>query len=295
MAYSFFPEVEASIELPEYIDFIKSNIDPFDHESLIHATDMTKKLYNNKNFLVDFINNELKNLNSSQSKNDYTSTTLILWREKEFFLRVNFWLSLSNRFDLLKLDRSMIYEKPHCHNFNFLTIGLFGSGYETEIYEYNNKTVKGIVGEGVELNFLERTKLTPGKVMVYRAGRDVHTQIHPVDFSASFNLMGVPRGGVEKMTQYFFDTSQKKISGIVNFCPRSFLIKVASCLKDENTVDILTDISIKHFCPRTRLAALTSLCEIDLKNKFMHVENIKKDISPFVNYYGLQNTAVAKA
>lgn len=70
-----------------------------------------------------------------------------------------------------------------------MTVGYYGPGYETELYQYNPKEVNGYVGETVELEHLGRTKLPNGRVMVYREKVDVHTQFPPAQLSVSLNLM----------------------------------------------------------------------------------------------------------
>jgi hypothetical protein len=81
-----------------------------------------------------------------------------------------------------------------------MTVGFFGPGYETTIYEYDSSKVTGFVGESVDLRFLETTQLPPGKVMLYRPHADVHAQYPPSELSISLNLM--VRDATEKRDQF---------------------------------------------------------------------------------------------
>ncbi|WP_395641409.1 hypothetical protein [Rudaea sp.] len=103
-------------------------------------------------------------------------------------------------------DEVFLYEKAHDHNFHLLTLGYFGGGYRTILFEYDNALVRGIVGESVSVSYLEDTKLASGRVMLYRENRDIHAQFPSEDFSISINI--ISSGGRHKR-QYEFDIDLK--------------------------------------------------------------------------------------
>lgn len=67
-------------------------------------------------------------------------------------------------------------------------IALSGAG-NLQIVERD--TVSGWQGETVGLRFIERSTLSPGKLMLYRAHLDVHSQLAPEAMSVSLNVMGI--------------------------------------------------------------------------------------------------------
>lgn len=216
----------------------------------------------------------------------------MLKREKNFYLRVNFWLPTGKEFAMEKHNMTTVYEKPHCHNFNFLTLGILGPGYETAIYEYDYSKVKGIPGEAINARFLEKTSLPKGKMMIYRSGIDIHDQIPPKEISISFNLMGYPGKGKNKLNQYFFDLESNKLRGTVNNSMSGFLIRLASEFGDENTKEILDSISKDHFCSRTRVAAFQGLAKMMPYDKKGIWNRAINDTNPIVQFYAKQNIEI---
>src|SRR3546814_20111803 len=86
------------------------------------------------------------------------------------------------------------YHVPHDHNFSFLTVGYLGPGYWSEYYEYEYDKVVGYPGEAVDLRFVERSRLEEGKVILYRAHRDLPTQLPADEMSVPHHrLEGSPR------------------------------------------------------------------------------------------------------
>src|SRR3546814_2634595 len=51
------------------------------------------------------------------------------------------------------------------------------------------ETVDGRLGEPLNLQFVERSQLDEGKMMLYRAHRDIHSQRPPTSLSVSLNIM----------------------------------------------------------------------------------------------------------
>src|SRR3546814_15895075 len=51
------------------------------------------------------------------------------------------------------------------------------------------ETVDGRLGEPLNLQFVERSQLDEGKMMLYRAHRDIHSQRPPPSLSVSLNIL----------------------------------------------------------------------------------------------------------
>lgn len=177
------------------------------------------------------------------------------------------------------------YELPHDHNFSFLTANYFGPGYVTDIWEcIDPASVRGYSGEHVPLNFLERTRLEPGKQMLFRRQRDIHTQHSPEEYSVSLNVLVV--SDRDRLSdQYEYDVENQRIAGFpagTISSRRAFFIGLAGSLGNENTADILLTIAEKHPCQRTRAAALSSAIKIDPEMQGLLPAAIRDDKSQFI-------------
>lgn len=158
------------------------------------------------------------------------------------------------------------YDIPHNHNFDLLTVGYYGSGYETEIYELNDEKVVGYPGEDVELAFLERTKLPKGKAMFYRSFKDVHVQLPPTELSVSLNLLFRDEK-INGRDQYSFNVEKKKIIGSLSGgkSDQQVMFEFARLLGDANTGEVALQVAQAHGDPQIRLAAYT--CAASLLDK----------------------------
>ncbi|HKD78304.1 MAG TPA: hypothetical protein VKH81_01355 [Candidatus Angelobacter sp.] len=273
MALTIACETDEILDLDEYIAYVQDKVDIRDEDSIADSASKLRQLANNRDLIVDRMNRELDDWTSFQTDNFYTSQTMMLGRGKEFYVRANMWLppaKLSQ--DQEWQDRLFYYRVPHDHNFSFLTVGHFGSGYETTIWEYDRAGVKGEAGEPVALRLLERTALTKGKVMLYRACRDIHSQEHPQECSISINLIASPPE-IIKTDQYMFDTDSGKISANVQkqAAAHVFLCSLAQHMGNGATAGVLEKVSQTHYLPKVRLAAATALASLEPEGTRSHV------------------------
>jgi hypothetical protein len=210
--------------------------------------------------LEEYIIAELKDITNFQINNHYTAQTLLLGGVPgKFYVRANVWLPkhLLHGINTDGERRLFSYDFAHHHNFDFATVGYIGSGYETDVYEYDSKKVNGNIGEEVKIRFLESTTLPQHKVMIYRAGRDIHVQKLPTEFSVSINLLAPACRG----EQFAFDLQKGQISNLIrsNFAGQRWLIEAASYLCNDNISDVLHTIALTHSSSRTRDVARTAL------------------------------------
>jgi hypothetical protein len=265
MALTIACESDAVLDLDEYIDWVGEHVDVRDEDSIAASADKLRQLGNNQELIVARINRELEDWSSFQADNTYTSQTVLLGGGTGFYVRANLWMPpAALPEDQEWLDRLFVYRVPHDHNFSFLTVGYFGSGYETTIWEYERTGLVGEAGENVALNFLERTRLQKGKVMMYRACRDVHSQEHPDECSISLNLIACPPEVLE-VNQFMFDTDNSQIAASVEkpVAGHIFLCTLARHVGNGATASILDKLAHTHFSAKARLAALRSLAELE--------------------------------
>ncbi|NEQ79292.1 MAG: HEAT repeat domain-containing protein [Moorea sp. SIO2I5] len=270
MAITIDSNVKESISLEEYLEFMEGSLDPLNQDQVLDSASKLKALANNQQFLAEKLNQELRNWRDFQPNNAYSAQTLTLGRAKSCFLRANMWAPLTkveNNHDWEK--RLYAYSQPHDHNFSFLTVGYFGPGYKTVIYEYDPDSVSGYSGEKVNLRFLERTTLPQGKIMFYRASKDIHSQEPPEDFSISINLM-IVSPEVSVRGQYWFDLDAGIIIRQVQnpASTRLMLCRLARYISNDETKDILNTIAKQHHFPNVRAAAYESLSFVESKDAY---------------------------
>ena len=261
MAITINSTASGDIELSDFVELIDKSAPHLTQDDLLAHADHLRMLSNNRRFLVDHIIAELKDIYDFQPKNNYTAQTIMLGGVAgKFYVRANVWLPgrLLHPVNTEGEKRLFSFERAHDHNFDFLTAGYLGRGYETEIYEYDGHC-RGELGEKVDLRFLEKTSLPEHKVMLYRAARDIHIQKLPrYDFSISLNLLCPPIPGSE---QYIFDLENGTIGNLLraNFVGQRWIIEAAGYLCSDDVSDVLYEIATRHRSEKTRRVARQAL------------------------------------
>lgn len=255
------PEDEAPIELGDLIEALNMDgFDPADEDSFAAAGPLLRRLANNRRFLADVATVELKERCTRQGlENRYSSQVIMLHRASEkYFIRANFWPSERDSVFKTSGASPFFYHIPHDHNFSFLTVGYLGPGYWSEYYEFDDEGVVGFPGEEVDLRFVEKSRLEPGKVMLYRAHRDVHNQLPADELSVSINIMEAsPR--LPFLNQYRFDVKNCTIAGLLNRTSSEALLALAATHGGGNGRDLVEGFARAHPCDRIRFAALREL------------------------------------
>jgi len=255
MALTIESRTTASISLDEYLDFCAAQPDLQDPERAIATADQLKALANNKQFLADYFNREMKDIGWFQEHNDFKPSTFLLHRGKGYTVRAVVWLPA----DEVESPEIFSYYETHDHNFDFLTCGYHGPGYRTTIYRYEHERVVGHPGEKVDLEFLEDTTLPEGKLMYYRASQDVHTQLPPEALSISLNLI-LPRRRRPPAAQYEFDMDSRTVlARFGDMQMRRLIFSTVKHIGDENSLDILATIARRHADHGTRALAWETL------------------------------------
>lgn len=231
-------------------------------ESLVAIAPNFSALANDRDLLAIRLNESLKRYVDGASMLTYTPQSIVLAHGRNFYVRANIWtpLQLEGGFRSQE-ERVFSYRSTHDHNFDFMTVGYHGPGYETDLYQYDPSTVEGHIGEQVDLEPLGRERLTPGRVMVYRAKRDVHTQLPPPSLSISLNVMLIdPRWS--QRDQYFFDPATGRITGLPAIAAvhrRASVVAMLGYLANGESIDLLHALLRSADCQRIREAAARAL------------------------------------
>lgn len=235
----------------------RMGFDPNEEESLLDAAAWLRRLGNNRDFLAEAMLAELKDPQGSEEDASAYGAQVVMLSPlgREFFMRANFWPSREEYSFRASGQSAFSYELPHDHNFDFLTVGYFGPGYVSDYYEYDYDAVDGVIGEKAGLRFIERSALTPGKLMHYRAHRDVHSQLPPESLSVSLNIMH--SGGAQGwLDQYSFDVERDEIARVISPGGSEIFLRVAVGLGCEEARDLAENFASNHVSDRMRLAAL---------------------------------------
>jgi hypothetical protein len=244
----------------EFCEYVRAHVRPDSHDSIMAASHALKALSNNRELLSNTVTSWLNNYNDDLpvSMQD-TSFVLAMWGR--FAVRANFWLPAPALPASVKMIADHYgYLKPHDHPFDFLTVGYKGAGYTTVIYENECATGHAAAQEAAQLRFAEKTTLPEGKIMFYRAHRDVHAQLVPDTLSVSLNLVVLPE---KDMEQHIFDVERNVVKNVIGALGNvQGLCQFARALGSIEAVPGLARLASCHPAPEIRRTALHSLCQL---------------------------------
>jgi hypothetical protein len=256
-------ETDRIIGLAELLLHLERHADARDEASVIAAAPMLRALANNRSFLRDELHRQLTSWRDPRPT-IYTSQTFALGGANGIFVRANVWNPRGAEPPTARVDGEMtLYGLPHNHAFAFLTVGYWGPGYRTAIYECDPGAIGGDPDESVELRFLEETTLPVAKVMYYRACVDVHEQGYPPAFSISLNVTVVSPEVAER-GQFYFDLEHRKIvawSGVEQTA-RLQLCQLAAAIGNRQTEEHLAAITVRAMSPHVRAEAYAALAKL---------------------------------
>lgn len=247
--------LRAAIEALTDLDF-----DPNCQERLQTAAQWLKRLSNNRTFLADMLVDQLTGqANPNAVNNAYSPQAIMLCPHKTgrtggMFLRANIWPAEQDLCFQTSGAKSFVYGVPHDHDFSFLTAGYCGPGYRSDYFEYDYENVAGYPGERVDLRFVERSALSEGKVMLYRAHRDIHSQLPPEALSVSLNVMHVDPAQ-SWLDQYGFDLERKTVSGVLSPNSTEAFMRVAVAVGTDEALEYAEWVGKTHPSDRLRQAS----------------------------------------
>ncbi|MBX9897314.1 MAG: transposase [Qipengyuania sp.] len=248
---------EGELDLAGCLDALGDRgFDPGDEGSLLAAASALRRLANDRAFLGDMLIEQLKNRHREIGESSaYGAQSIVLSRPRGgCFLRANIWPSERDSCFKSSGARTFVYGVPHDHNFSFLTVGYLGPGYRSDYYEYDYDTAAGYTGETPGLRFVERGALSEGKLMLYRAHRDIHSQLPAESLSVSLNILRIhPAEGW--FDQYGFELESGAITGVLNPTATETFLRCAVGLGGAEALDLAEHFGRHHPSDRMRLAS----------------------------------------
>ena len=241
-----------------------SRIDLRDEDAFASLGPALARLGRNRDFLAERAIAELAQRCDGQARgNDYGAQVFLLRpADGRFVVRANFWPSEGDPAYLTNGASAFFYGMAHDHNFPFLTYGYLGPGYWSDYYEVAPAAIEGRVGEDAGLRFVERSRLEPGRLMLYRMRRDVHSQAPPDAFSVSLNILG--HDPAQPWTdQYRYDLKAGTIDAILTTTPGEALLALATRFGGGNGIDLAARFAVRHPCERMRMTAIDALARAD--------------------------------
>ncbi len=253
------PGPGAAIGLDDLVDALDANpVDARDENAFASWGPLLARLGRNADFLADLAIAELEAHCAGQvSGNGYGAQVFLLRPPNgRYLLRANFWPAREDSMTRASGPGAFFYDLPHDHNFPFLTYGYRGPGYWSDYYEYDVGPLAGLPGEDAGLRFVERSRLEPGKLMLYRMRRDVHVQLPPDSLSVSLNILGADPAQ-PWLDQYRFDIASGTIAQGLTVTAAEALVAIA--VHVGNGLDLAERFAHHHPCPRMRVTALDAL------------------------------------
>ena len=253
--------VSQVLDEQEYHEVVKHRIDLADYDSLCEHAPALKALSNNKSFLANIMTRDLVAYMDGAQNRTFNPNSIIVFHARDYTVRANVWMPLHTDANKRSLEkRAFSYHAPHDHNYNFTTVGYYGVGYESALYEHEFPEGQRPEEGDLDLRFIERIQLHEGTTMSYRAFRDVHEQHPPADVSVSLNLLAHP-SELSGQKQFFFNVPGKAIASVVgnSFEALAAHIRMSRHIGDDDTIEPLMMLAQTHQAISVRQAALDEL------------------------------------
>ncbi|WP_439569373.1 transposase [Sphingopyxis sp.] len=237
-------------------------VDLTDEACIARCADLLAGLARNRRFLADHMIAALKASYADQlAANRYSAQVFLLHRSpRGFYIRANLWPAATDAVYASSGAAAFSYGVAHDHNFSFLTAGYFGPGYVSDHYEVDPEAIDGRHGEPLTLKFIERSRLSEGKLLLYRAHRDIHRQLPPETLSVSLNIMDEGEH-VPWRDQYIVDLESQTIARRPTLTSSEMLLRCAVHLSAE-AKDIADHFAKAHPVSRVRANAIAALAAV---------------------------------
>lgn len=236
-------------------------VDARDDDDFASLGPLLAGLGRNRIFLADLAIAELKDRHQRQTASSYGPQVMLLAANARFVVRANFWPAPGDAVMRASGPAAFFYGFAHDHNFPFLTCGYAGPGYLSDDYVVDDDAVERRAGETVALTPAGRTRLDPGRLLLYRAHRDVHVQHPPEALSISLNILA--RDPAQPWRDQFeYDIASRQIVRSMTTTASEALVALAVHFGGGNGIDLASEFAAQHPSPRMRRTAAAALASV---------------------------------
>jgi len=279
------PSTNGRLSLKGFVEHVRQVIDLQEPDSLIGLASPLCMLANDPDVVARHFNEAIqRSLDSGLPPSD-VSSNVRLAEDDHFVLCANVWMpaSLGEHVPPNGIPSGRV----HNHSASLMTVGYAGPGCELDLYAYDPKTSQGEIGERVDLRFVERTRLAPRSVVIYRETIDAHARFAPPGLSISLTFAIVDERS-QRSDQLLFDPHSATIAGVGPHAAahrRASVVRLAGEFGNAGTIDLLDGLLRRSHCRRVREAAVDAalrLRDTSFGERARVVERALRDSSELV-------------
>ncbi len=250
------PSATGRLSLKGFVEHVRQVIDLQEPDSLIGLASPLCMLANDPDVVAWHFNDAIRrSLDTAAPPADVSSCVRIA-EDDQFFLCANVWMpsSLAERAG----SNGIATGRVHNHNTSLMTVGYAGPGCDVDLYSYDPKNGQGEIGERVDLRFVERARLMPRTVVIYRETVDAHARFAPSSLSVSLTFSIINERS-QHSDQLLFDPQTATVAGFGPQAPvhrRASVVRLAGEFGNAGTIDLLDGLLRRSHCRRVREAAV---------------------------------------
>ncbi len=250
------PSGNGRLSLKGFVEHVRQVIDLQEPDSLIGLASPLCMLANDPDVVARHFNETIqRSLDDAETPLEISSS-VPLAADDHFLLTANVWMpaSLGEHVPPNGIPAGHV----HNHSTSLLTVGYAGPGCDLDLYTYDPKTSQGEVGERVDLRFIERNRLSPRTVVIYRETIDAHARFAPPSLSVSLTFSIIDERS-QNIDQLLFDPHTATITGVgpqAAVHRRASVVRLAGEFGNAGTIDLLDALLRRSHCRRVREAAV---------------------------------------
>jgi hypothetical protein len=163
----------------------------------------------NKQQILKFIEEDIGKYQLKSYDNFYGENAIIIHKSNNYMLRLVVWQAKG----LVDEYSSKVFAEDlfHNHNFQILTVGVWGPGYGTTMYSIEDEVKNYEPGDNISLVHEGSFTLEPGSVLFMDEYRDLHIQYLPNEVSVSLNIIATTD---KKTSQLIVDHEKSKVISV---------------------------------------------------------------------------------
>jgi len=279
------PSASGRLSLKSFVEHVRQVIDLQEPDSLIGLASPLCMLANDPDVVAHHFNEAIqRSLDTSLPPPD-VSSSISLAEDNHFRLTANVWMPSSLGEPVP--PNGIPAGRVHNHNTSLMTVGYAGPGCDLDLYAYDPKTSQGEIGERVDLRFIERTRLSPRAVVIYRETIDAHARFAPSSLSVSLTFSIIDERS-QQIDQLLFDPHAATIAGVGPHAAvhrRASVVLLAGEFGNAGTIDLLDGLLRRSHCRRVREAAVDAamrLRDTSIGERTRIIERALRDTSELV-------------